>query len=1359
MTVSPALRWFLAPTVMTCSLFLLVAGEVRSQNKPDILQQQYPSPAEFQLDDTRDRMMFKADPIADEPAWQPITTGKSDQQLVDQIDQLRTAHMQPEFVQVHAFDLAGAPILAADVTLDGKTLVTYDQQHRLAVWNLTDGSKVADLPLENGTDKASVAISADGRQVVFGDENRKVYVFDIASTTAIWKQTDLKYPIAKVAISQHAKNVAAVDVKGNMYVVSPDEKRMTMYDDSMPDYRPQIDLAVAENRSFGKTLCSEVAYRVNMQLGQHDQVFTRGPSESAATDVTDNRLLITDQQGVRVYRKSPRNYLFFEEVGLLYLPVTSARFDSQQRTAWLVTRAGVDIRVVQYLSLGCTVRFPETQDPIAQALVAPDADTLILLSPKGKATLWKLSDNVSLPRAEMIHQMASLLEEDRYDALELLAKHWTKIDFDPYSFAMPPYLSLVDFVQRYQSRHFRDHTKLARFQEYVVAHSEAEFFRVSLVNMAFNKAWEARGSGYSGTVDAKGWEGFRANLKQAGNMLMPLFQRNQPPCPEAFFQLVVLAKAYQWPSSTVDYFIDIAQKHYPGYVRIYAEVGEMRLPRWGGGWYDSSKFAAKMADAIGGPEGDIVYASVADFLHNYHGWDDTFRKLNFDAQRVAKGLAEDGYRPQNQSMRRLCTALWLARKNNDQQLAHDVAEHIAQQNRLPGTILWSPDLEAFEETMSWAMGRPFEYNKLVLPPPSQREVTAHDLALVDEIYKLSHSTETPQWKELYKFRVGDSKPIKFDVSTDSDSLITLDAEGNVNLWNTRLGENKGQRLAKDFGKQTAVMTTGSQYAVGDDQGNLVIIKSRYGKQVEERHKLRAPIVAIVRGQGERLCAISADNEMLILPEFVRPKWPLAMVANSNIPPVEPISVGLADSRYVLQACRYRDIIATTLLMQAGDKVDRHEATYFMSDPIHIASGRTDYAICAGNNVIAMRVTPSRSGRATQLNTAPLQFAQPIHDARFDTEQRNLWCVADRCVEVRDWERGTLYSNPIPLPPNVDAQDAIWAPSRGRLVNCDADGMAHVWSLNVDPVSVDCRSMRKASELDSRGRFDALEVLGAKWAHENVPSSDGTGDNQYSALIHRMNMNRVVDSDSKVHEAWLRSYLQLNPDSPLIRLTLCDLLMQKAKLSLGGKSLAELTVKERGDYHGLLQECQTVLMPIFHSQDVPPEAYTMMMRLAREIGWDRSQMKSVLTRAQQNFPDYARIYGEACVTLLPANGGNSGESQNYAALVADRVGGEAGDILYCQIATYLADTDKWAKVFDELGFSKPRVLKGLVALAAKYPYRSTLRQGLLLAQELGDKPAGQMMAKQINACQMIPESYRWPDGNQSFDEAMAWAMAP
>jgi hypothetical protein len=117
------------------------------------------------------------------------------------------------------------------------------------------------------------------------------------------------------------------------------------------------------------------------------------------------------------------------------------------------------------------------------------------------------------------------------------------------------------------------------------------------------------------------------------------------------------------------------------------------------------------------------------------------------------------------------------------------------------------------------------------------------------------------------------------------------------------------------------------------------------------------------------------------------------------------------------------------------------------------------------------------------------------------------------------------------------------------------------------------------------------------------------------------------------------------------------------------------------------------------KDKCPEWYYAMEWVAQGQSWDLPRIKALLDEAVAFAPDYQYSYRFYAYLLLPKWFGEDGDGECFAEEAANKIGGDAGDILYFQIGTRLLCGCKDESEFAH--FSWPRLQKGFNALQTKY----------------------------------------------------------
>jgi hypothetical protein len=82
--------------------------------------------------------------------------------------------------------------------------------------------------------------------------------------------------------------------------------------------------------------------------------------------------------------------------------------------------------------------------------------------------------------------------------------------------------------------------------------------------------------------------------------------------PEWYKAMLVAASAQDWSRAQADALVDEALSREPGYYYVARVEADNLLPKWYGEPGDTEQFVSKVADRIGGAEGDATYFFVAE---------------------------------------------------------------------------------------------------------------------------------------------------------------------------------------------------------------------------------------------------------------------------------------------------------------------------------------------------------------------------------------------------------------------------------------------------------------------------------------------------------------------------------------------------------------------------------------------------------------------------------------------------------------------------------------------------------------------------------------------------------------------------
>lgn len=167
----------------------------------------------------------------------------------------------------------------------------------------------------------------------------------------------------------------------------------------------------------------------------------------------------------------------------------------------------------------------------------------------------------------------------------------------------------------------------------------------------------------------------------------------------------------------------------------------------------------------------------------------------------------------------------------------------------------------------------------------------------------------------------------------------------------------------------------------------------------------------------------------------------------------------------------------------------------------------------------------------------------------------------------------------------------------------------------------------------------------------------------------------------------------------------------------------------------------------------PEWYLLMFALGRDEGWSVSQMRTLYEEATKFEPGYYYFARMLAFYLLPRWSGETGDSEQFTEEAANRIGGDAGDILYFQIANFtLCSCED-----DNPHLSWERIVKGFQAAEREYG-GSMLNLNLIAHMATFVSGSDPVIADQ--AITRIGDQWDYDEWTtkENFESAKKWAAA-
>lgn len=291
------------------------------------------------------------------------------------------------------------------------------------------------------------------------------------------------------------------------------------------------------------------------------------------------------------------------------------------------------------------------------------------------------------PPTAFVSLLHRLLNAKQFEKLEAIAALIAE-DGDEFPWApdQEKYNGMVQLLGTTASPDLRPQDRDALVDEWFQQRPDSHLARVLLAQRALDDAWQARGEGFASEVTPEGRRKFAEGVEAAHQVLKPLLQDEKAPL-DVYSFLFEIAKAQSWSVEECEPHIERLLKRNPRYLKPHVVMAEKLMPRWGGEPGANARYVTRVADAIGGPDGDVAYARLATKIALYEDGVDFFIVGGFDYKRMIRGwkivqaqMAKPDFG--------LIGELLVAARNGDQQRVAEIRKRTFQEQLqyVPGIL-------------------------------------------------------------------------------------------------------------------------------------------------------------------------------------------------------------------------------------------------------------------------------------------------------------------------------------------------------------------------------------------------------------------------------------------------------------------------------------------------------------------------------------------------------------------------------------------------------------------------------------------------------------------------------------------------
>lgn len=163
--------------------------------------------------------------------------------------------------------------------------------------------------------------------------------------------------------------------------------------------------------------------------------------------------------------------------------------------------------------------------------------------------------------------------------------------------------------------------------------------RLVMAEMEMDLAWKIRGTGYASTVTDEMNQRFKEHAVAAASYLAEYVPNESTPQEYYLQQLSILTsigpQSIQFRKAT-DALIEFRPQATDAHTAAITHL----MPRWHGETGDGARYAERVADAIGGPDGEAMYMDLAAAMLRFYKPSEYFERTQFDPDRILATLDE-----------------------------------------------------------------------------------------------------------------------------------------------------------------------------------------------------------------------------------------------------------------------------------------------------------------------------------------------------------------------------------------------------------------------------------------------------------------------------------------------------------------------------------------------------------------------------------------------------------------------------------------------------------------------------------------------------------------------------------------------
>lgn len=266
------------------------------------------------------------------------------------------------------------------------------------------------------------------------------------------------------------------------------------------------------------------------------------------------------------------------------------------------------------------------------------------------------------------------------------------------------------------------------------------------------------------------------------------------------------------------------------------------------------------------------------------------------------------------------------------------------------------------------------------------------------------------------------------------------------------------------------------------------------------------------------------------------------------------------------------------------------------------------------------------------------------------------------------------------------------------------------------------------ELFQNGQYGQIDALAEQLRTQRTRFHGGGWQlNTLYTAIDSPGAMTSTDADWQALIAKLQNWIDSDKSSPTPRVALAHAYITFAWKARGNGFANTVTPQGFALFNQRIQSARSTLEAAKSIAVNCPEWYRAMQTVALAQGWPRNQIEPLVQSALAHEPEYFYFAIAQANYLLPKWYGRPGDTEAYAAQVADTIGGREGDIVYYMIAGSL----NCCRRLQAPAMDEARIQRGFLSLDQLYGATNRERNiAAFLALRAGDTETAQQLFARI-----------------------------